>query len=85
MTTTERRYPGPRRRRVQPEDAPLLIAITTKQAELEGARMLRDAAVRDAFAAGIHYLDIQAAAGVARRTARGWADRYASEFGGPDV
>ena len=82
---SDKKYRGPARRRLQPEDTPLVETLTRTQEEFVGARMLRDAAIRDAFAAGIHYLDIQSATGVARRTARGWARRYASELGGPDA
>jgi hypothetical protein len=84
MIIEDRKYPGPRRRRLTPEDLPTVERVTKTQQEYAAARMLRDAALRDAFARGIHYLDVQKAAGVARRTARIWANKYGEEFGGPN-
>lgn len=80
----DKKHPGPRRRRVTEADVPILERVHATQEEYRAARMLRDAALRDAFAAGIHYLDVASAADVARRTARIWVDKYGEEFGGPD-
>lgn len=75
-------FPGPPRRRLQEGDMPTVRALERTQEDYLVAKQLRDGAVRAAFDRGIHYLDVQKAAGVAVRTARGWYKRYEAETAG---